>query len=168
MAVVPGPAPSTVVIDYAHTPDALAKVLPALTPGPGGRKICLFGCGGDRDRTKRPVMGEIAGALADLAVVTSDNPRSEDPEAIIADILTGMTPDPERVHVEPDRACAIGWALAQGQPGDVIVLAGKGHETYQEIRGVQYPMDEREIVKKWFETAPGRQERTGNIPAGIV
>ena len=101
-------------------------------------------------------------------MVTSDNPRTEDPEAIIAEILSGMEPDRAHIHVEPDRAEAIGWALSQGQPGDVIVLAGKGHETYQEVQGVRYPMDEREIVKKWFETCTGRQERTGNIPAGIV
>lgn len=166
--IVPVPRAYTVLIDYAHSPNALENILMTARDFTAGRLICLFGCGGDRDRTKRPIMGSVVQELADLAVVTSDNPRSEEPEAIIADILTGMTPDPERVHVEPDRARAIGWALAQGQPGDVIVLAGKGHETYQEIRGVQYPMDEREIVKKWFETAPGRQERTGNIPAGIV
>ena len=166
--IVPVPRAYTVLIDYAHSPNALENILMTARDFTAGRLICLFGCGGDRDRTKRPIMGSVVQELADLAVVTSDNPRSEEPEAIIADILTGMTPDPERVHVEPDRARAIGWALAQGQPGDVIVLAGKGHETYQEIRGVQYPMDEREIVKKWFETAPERQERTGNIPAGIV
>ncbi|MCF2662173.1 UDP-N-acetylmuramoyl-L-alanyl-D-glutamate--2,6-diaminopimelate ligase [Pseudoflavonifractor phocaeensis] len=166
--IVPVPRAYTVLIDYAHSPNALENILMTARDFTAGRLICLFGCGGDRDRTKRPIMGSVVQELADLAVVTSDNPRSEEPEAIIADILTGMTPDPERVHVEPDRARAIGWALAQGRPGDVIVLAGKGHETYQEIRGVQYPMDEREIVKKWFETAPERQERTGNIPAGIV
>ncbi|MEM5781332.1 MAG: UDP-N-acetylmuramoyl-L-alanyl-D-glutamate--2,6-diaminopimelate ligase, partial [Lawsonibacter sp.] len=101
-------------------------------------------------------------------VVTSDNPRTEDPDAILADILEGMEPDPERIHVEPDRREAIGWALAQGQPGDVVVLAGKGHETYQEIHGVQHPMDEREIVADWFQADGGRQERTGNIPVGVV
>ena len=166
--VVPVPRAYTVIIDYAHSPNALENILMTARDFTAGRLICLFGCGGDRDRAKRPIMGSVVQELADLAVVTSDNPRSEDPEAIIADILTGMEPDPERIHVEPDRAKAIGWALAQGQPGDVIVLAGKGHETYQEIQGVQYHMDEREIVKKWFETGGERQERTGNIPAAIV
>ena len=166
--IVPVPRAYTVIIDYAHSPNALENILMTARDFTAGRLICLFGCGGDRDRTKRPIMGGVVQELADLAVVTSDNPRTEDPEAIIADILAGMEPDPARVHVEPDRAEAIGWALAQGQPGDVIVLAGKGHETYQEVQGVQYPMDEREIVKKWFETGPERQERAGNIPAGIV
>ena len=165
-----GPVPRayTVIIDYAHSPNALENILMTARDFTAGRLICLFGCGGDRDRTKRPIMGSIVQELADVAVVTSDNPRTEDPEAIIAEILSGMEPDRAHIHVEPDRAEAIGWALSQGQPGDVIVLAGKGHETYQEVQGVRYPMDEREIVKKWFETCTGRQERTGNIPAGIV
>ena len=131
-----------------------------------GRLICLFGCGGDRDRGKRPIMGAIAQELADLVVVTSDNPRTEDPKSIIADILAGMEQG-GGIHVEPDRSAAIGWALEQGRPGDVIVLAGKGHETYQEVDGVKYPMDEREIVAQWFRERSG-QERTGNIPAGVV
>ena len=166
--IVPVPRAYTVIIDYAHSPNALENILMTARDFTAGRLICLFGCGGDRDRTKRPIMGSIVQELADVAVVTSDNPRTEDPEAIIAEILSGMEPDRAHIHVEPDRAEAIGWALSQGQPGDVIVLAGKGHETYQEVQGVRYPMDEREIVKKWFETCTGRQERTGNIPAGIV
>ena len=166
--VVPVPRAYTVLIDYAHSPNALENILTTARDFTAGRLICLFGCGGDRDRTKRPVMGAAAQALADLVVVTSDNPRTEAPEAIIADILAGMGPDPGRVHVEPDRVGAIGWALEQGQPGDVIVLAGKGHETYQEICGVQYPMDEREIVADWFREETARQERTGIIPAGVV
>ena len=105
--------------------------------------------------------------LADLAVVTSDNPRTEDPEDIIRDILAGMEGEGAQIHVEPDRRQAIAWALSQGRPGDVIVLAGKGHETYQEIQGVQYPMDEREIVAQYFSSAPS-WERTGNLPAGVV
>lgn len=166
--IVPVPRAYTVIIDYAHSPNALENILMTARDFTAGRLICLFGCGGDRDRTKRPIMGSIVQELADVAVVTSDNPRTEDPEAIIAEILSGMEPDRAHIHVEPDRAEAIGWALSQGQPGDVIVLAGKGHETYQEVQGVRYPMDEREIVKKWFDTCTGRQERTGNIPAGIV
>ena len=164
--VVPVPRAYTVLIDYAHTPNALENILMTARDFTAGRLICLFGCGGDRDKTKRPIMGAIARELADLVVVTSDNPRTEDPEAIIADILSGMEEGP--IHVEPDRRRAIGWALEQGRPGDVIVLAGKGHETYQEIDGIQYPMDEREIVKEWFQKAETQQDKSGNIPLSVV
>ena len=164
--VVPVPKAYTVLIDYAHTPNALENILMTARDFTAGRLICLFGCGGDRDRTKRPIMGAIAGELADLVVVTSDNPRTEDPEAIIADILSGMEEGP--IHVEPDRRRAIGWALEQGRAGDVIVLAGKGHETYQEIDGVQYPMDEREIIKEWFQKAETRQDKGGNRTLSVV
>lgn len=169
--VVPVPRAYTVIIDYAHSPNALENILMTARDFTAGRLICLFGCGGDRDKGKRPIMGAAAQALADLVVVTSDNPRTEAPEDIIGDILMGMEPDPHRVHVEPDRRRAIGWALAQGRPGDVIVLAGKGHETYQEINGVQHHMDEREIVADWFQAESGRQERqerVGNIHSGVV
>lgn len=166
--IVPVPRAFTVLIDYAHSPNALENILMTARDFTAGRLICLFGCGGDRDRTKRPIMGSVAQELADLTIVTSDNPRTEDPSAIIADILAGMETDPGRVYVEPDRVRAIGWALEQGLPGDVIVLAGKGHETYQEVRGVRYPMDEREIVKNWFESRLERQERAGNLLSGIV
>lgn len=166
--VVPVPRAYTVLIDYAHSPNALENILVTARDFTANRLICLFGCGGDRDQTKRPIMGAVAGELADLVVVTSDNPRTEKPETIIGHILAGMEGCSAQVHVEPDRRAAIGWALAQGRPGDVIVLAGKGHETYQEIDGVQYPMDEREIVAQWFENLPRRQERAGNIPMGIV
>ena len=165
--IVPVPRAYTVIIDYAHTPNALENILLTARDFTAGRLICLFGCGGDRDRGKRPIMGAISRELADVTVVTSDNPRSEEPEAIIRDILTGMEPGGE-VHVEPDRRAAIGWALEQGRPGDVIVLAGKGHETYQEVGGARYPMDEREIVAQWFRAAERRQDRTGNLPAGVV
>lgn len=164
--VVPVPRAYTVLIDYAHTPNALENILMTARDFTAGRLICLFGCGGDRDKTKRPIMGAIARELSDLVVVTSDNPRTEDPEAIIADILSGMEEGP--IYVEPDRRRAIGWALEQGRPGDVIVLAGKGHETYQEIDGIQYPMDEREIVKEWFQKAETRQDKSGNIPLSVV
>ncbi len=163
--VVPAPAPYTVIIDYAHTPNALENILTTARDFTRGRLICVFGCGGDRDQTKRPLMGAAAGELADVAVVTSDNPRTEDPEAIIAGILAGMEGAAAQVHVEPDRRTAIGWALSQGEDGDVIVLAGKGHETYQEVGGVKYPMDEREIVSGWFRA---RQKGTGIFPAGVV
>lgn len=112
--------------------------------------ICLFGCGGDRDRSKRPQMGAIAGTLADVAVITSDNPRTEDPDAIIQDILAGMEDTPARRCVEPDRRKAIPLALSLAKPGDTVVLAGKGHETYQEVGGVQYHLDEREEIAAWF------------------
>lgn len=165
--VVPVPTAYTVLIDYAHSPNALENILLTARDFTAGRLICLFGCGGDRDRTKRPIMGGVVKELADLAVVTSDNPRTEDPEDIIRDILAGMEGEGAQIHVEPDRRQAIAWALSQGRPGDVIVLAGKGHETYQEIQGVQYPMDEREIVAQYFSSTPS-WERTGNLPAGVV
>lgn len=166
--VVPVPRAYTVIIDYAHTPNALENILTTAREFTAGRLICLFGCGGDRDRTKRPVMGAIAEDLADQVVVTSDNPRTEEPRAIIEDILAGMTGREADVHVEPDRREAIAWALARGKPGDVIVLAGKGHETYQEINGAQYHMDEREIVADWFARADGRQKMTGKFPADVI
>ena len=147
--VVPVPRDYTVLIDYAHSPDALENILMTARSFTRGRLICVFGCGGDRDRTKRPIMGAIAEELADLAIVTSDNPRSEEPEAIIAEILAGME-EPGRARVEPDRRAAIRLALRLGEPGDVIVLAGKGHETYQEIRGVRHPLDERTVVRAYF------------------
>ena len=143
--VVPTPEDFTIVIDYAHTPDALEKVLRTMREVSEGRVVALFGCGGDRDGTKRPIMGRIAAENADFVVVTSDNPRTEEPEAIIADILAGI-PDGAPKTVIPDRREAIAWAIDHHEPGDVIVLAGKGHETYQEVCGVKNHMDEREIV----------------------
>ena len=148
--VVPVPRAFTVIIDYAHSPNALENILMTARTFTANRLICLFGCGGDRDRSKRPVMGAVVKELADLAVVTSDNPRSESPEGIIAEILPGMEGEGAQVHVEPDRREAIRWALSQGRPGDVIVLAGKGHETYQEINGLRRHLDEREVVAGWF------------------
>jgi UDP-N-acetylmuramoyl-L-alanyl-D-glutamate--2,6-diaminopimelate ligase len=148
--VVPTSAPYTVIIDYAHTPDALENILTTVRALAKNRLICLFGCGGDRDRTKRAVMGSIAADLADVVIVTSDNPRTEEPEAIIRDILKGMEGTKTPYTVEPDRRAAIRYALAQGQPGDVILLAGKGHETYQEIRGEKIHLDEREEIQDFF------------------
>ena len=148
--VIPTPGDYTMIIDYAHTPDALEKVLQTMRTASRGRLVVLFGCGGDRDETKRPIMGRIAAENADLAIVTNDNPRTEDPEAIIADIVAGM-PEGAPVKVIPDRRKAIAWAMENHEPGDVIVLAGKGHETYQEIHGVKYPMDEREIVAEYIQ-----------------
>ena len=146
MEIIPTPGKSfTILNDYAHKPDALEKVLRSAREFAKGRVVVLFGCGGDRDRTKRPIMGEIAARLADFSIVTSDNPRTEEPMAIIEDILAGMK-GCDAIAVEPDRVKAIHYAMDHAQPGDVIVLAGKGHEDYQEIDHKHYPMDERVIV----------------------
>ena len=148
MEVVPHAGPGTVIIDYAHTPDALEKALTALRDFTPGRLICLFGCGGDRDRSKRAIMGSVAADLSDVCLVTSDNPRSEPPEAIIGDILQGMVKFDKVKIIEPDRARAIRLGLSLLKEGDTLLLAGKGHETYQEVKGEKYPLDEREIVAK--------------------
>jgi UDP-N-acetylmuramoyl-L-alanyl-D-glutamate--2,6-diaminopimelate ligase len=134
-----------VVVDYAHTPDALEKALTALRPavGRGGELICVFGCGGERDRGKRPEMGRLAGRLADRVVVTSDNPRNEDPSAIASDIVRGVRDTGNRRYaVELDRAVAIATAIAEATPGSVVLLAGKGHEAYQERAGVRDPFSD--------------------------
>ncbi len=137
-----------VVVDYAHTADALAAVLDALRPyvGDGGRLAVLFGCGGDRDRTKRPEMGAVVAARADLAVLTSDNPRSEDPAAIVADVVRGMPAD-DRPHVELDRHRAIEWIIDATGPGDVVVIAGKGHETGQTTGTTTVEFDDRVVTR---------------------
>ena len=149
--VVPVPAPFTVVIDYAHTPDALENILLTLREGTAGRLLCLFGCGGDRDRTKRPIMGEIAGDLADLVILTSDNPRTEDPEAILDQIVAGFTDRSSPYIRDPDRRSAIRQALSLCRAGDVLLLAGKGHETVQDINGKPIHFDEREEISFFFE-----------------
>ncbi len=145
--VVPTPGmPFTVLIDYAHTPDGLENVLRSVRDFCPGRLITVFGCGGDRDARKRPIMGHIGVALSDFAVITSDNPRSEKPGDILADIVRGVQPeDGEYITIE-NRREAIQFALDKAEKNDMIVLAGKGHETYQEICGVKHPFDEREIV----------------------
>lgn len=140
--------PFSIIIDFAHTPDALKNVLDLASQVAERRVICLFGCGGDRDRGKRPQMGTIACRGADVIVVTSDNPRSEDPQKIIDEILPGIPETQTEVEVIPDRKAAIRRALEIAQPGDLVLLAGKGHETYQEINGRKFPFDEREIVRK--------------------
>jgi UDP-N-acetylmuramoyl-L-alanyl-D-glutamate--2,6-diaminopimelate ligase len=135
--------PFTVVVDYSHKPGALESVLRAARELASGRVICVFGCGGDRDRGKRPQMGRVASELADVAIVTSDNPRSEDPLAIIDEILAGM----DRAHeVEPDRRRAIERAIELAEPGDAVVIAGKGNERGQEIGGRVLPFDDREVA----------------------
>ncbi len=133
----------SVIVDYAHTPDSLENLLTASRPFIPGRSICVFGCGGDRDRTKRPLMGKIAANLADVVVVTSDNPRTEDPERILADILTGI-PESVQPIVISDRAAAIASAIAQAQPGDGVLIAGKGHEDYQILGTEKIHFDDRE------------------------
>ncbi|CAM3922379.1 bifunctional UDP-N-acetylmuramoyl-L-alanyl-D-glutamate--2,6-diaminopimelate ligase MurE/UDP-N-acetylmuramoyl-tripeptide--D-alanyl-D-alanine ligase MurF [Bordetella tumulicola] len=147
-AVTAGRGP-LVVVDYSHTPDSLARALTALRPmadARGGRLVCLFGCGGERDSGKRPEMGRVAADLADKITVSSDNPRGEDPDAIIAQILPGI-PRGARLTVEVDRAGAIMHTIWAAEPDDVILLAGKGHETYQEVAGAKQPFDDREWAK---------------------
>lgn len=145
--VVPTPgADYTVLIDYAHTPDGLENVLSSVKDFCKGRLISVFGCGGDRDPMKRPVMGAIGVKYSDIAVISSDNPRTEDPDAIIADILKGVDESAPNYTVVADRRAAIRYAMDIAQKDDIIVLAGKGHETYQEINGVKYHLDEREEV----------------------
>jgi UDP-N-acetylmuramoyl-L-alanyl-D-glutamate--2,6-diaminopimelate ligase len=141
--------PFTVLVDYSHTPDSLQNALEATRAVTDGRVLVVFGCGGDRDRTKRPLMGEIAGRLADHAVVTSDNPRSEPPEAIVAEVAAGVrrTAAPGAFEVEVDRRAAIRAALAQAAPGDAVLVAGKGHEQGQEFAGgVKIPFDDRQVA----------------------
>ena len=147
-------------MDYAHTPDALERVLgtlreflPAPLPGPAepGRLICVFGCGGNRDREKRAPMGAAVARNADLAWITSDNPRDEEPLAIIEDILPGFehgraTVDGGAVRVEPDRRKAIARALAEARAGDIVLIAGKGHEAWQQVRDARLPFEDRRVV----------------------
>ena len=148
--VVPTPGKDyTILVDYAHSPDGLENVLRSVKDFSKGRTVALFGCGGDRDRTKRPKMGKVAAAIADFVVVTTDNPRTEKPADIIADILPGMEGGAPYVVVE-DRIEAIHYCMDHAQKDDVIVLCGKGHETYQEINHVKYHMDEREIVAEYL------------------
>ena len=149
--VVPTPGKDyTILIDYAHSPDGLENVLTSVKGFAKGRTMALFGCGGDRDKTKRPKMGRVAAEIADFAVVTTDNPRTEVPADIIADILPGFAGSDTPYVVVEDRIEAIHWAMDHAQPGDVIVLCGKGHETYQEVNHVKHHMDEREIVADYL------------------
>ena len=149
--VVPTPGKDyTILIDYAHSPDGLENVLSSVQGFAKGRTIALFGCGGDRDRTKRPKMGAVAAKHADVVVVTTDNPRTEQPADIIADILPGLEGSDTPYVVVEDRIEAIHWAMDHAEAGDMIVLCGKGHETYQEIHHVKHHMDEREIVADYL------------------
>jgi UDP-N-acetylmuramoyl-L-alanyl-D-glutamate--2,6-diaminopimelate ligase len=143
-----------VIIDYAHTPDALEKALAAVRPvvAAGHRLLCVFGCGGERDAGKRPLMGEAASRLADRVVVTSDNPRGEDPQAIIAQIMAAVAP--ERAEAIADRQVAIFSAIHQAKAGDAVLVAGKGHETYQEIAGIRHPFRDAEAAGAALEAYP--------------
>lgn len=152
--VVPTPGkPYTVLIDYAHTPDGLENVLSSVKGFCKGRLIAVFGCGGDRDPIKRPIMGKIGTDIADIAVITSDNPRTEEPIKIIEDIVKGIDPGKDNYKVIENRPKAIAYAMDIAQKNDIIVLAGKGHETYQEICGVKHHLDEREVVADYLKAA---------------
>ena len=154
--VVPTPGtPYSVLIDYAHTPDGLENVLTAVKGFCKGRVIAVFGCGGDRDPIKRPIMGRIGVTESDFAIITSDNPRTEDPMAIIEDILKGVHEDMGDYIVVPERRNAIRYAMDIAKKDDIIILAGKGHETYQEICGVKYHLDEREEVAAHLAESKG-------------
>ncbi|HLI16871.1 MAG TPA: UDP-N-acetylmuramoyl-L-alanyl-D-glutamate--2,6-diaminopimelate ligase [Rhodanobacteraceae bacterium] len=148
-----GGAAPLVVVDYSHKPDPLEQVLATLRAHCEGKLVCVFGCGGERDAGKRPVMGAIAERLADVVIVTDDNPRGEDGDAIVAQIVAGMSA-PERALVERDRARAIALAIGQAGAGDVILIAGKGHETYQETAGVKRPFDDLAVARSTLETQP--------------
>jgi UDP-N-acetylmuramoyl-L-alanyl-D-glutamate--2,6-diaminopimelate ligase len=145
--------PFDVIVDYAHKPVALESVLRAARELATGRVLCVFGCGGDRDREKRPQMGRIAGALADVVIVTNDNPRSEDPQAIIHAIVAGTAGD---VEVEPDRAAAIARAIESAEEGDVVLIAGKGAEQGQEFADRTVPFDDRESAREALRTLGAR------------
>jgi UDP-N-acetylmuramoyl-L-alanyl-D-glutamate--2,6-diaminopimelate ligase len=141
--------PFGVFVDYAHTPDALAGVLDALRNLTSGRVLCVFGAGGDRDSTKRPKMGRAVEARADVVVLTSDNPRTEDPRRITRDVLHGCV-EPAGIEVIPDRAAAIERALGQARPGDCVLIAGKGHETYQIVGDERYEFDDADVARRWL------------------
>ena len=148
------------MIDYAHNAMSLKSLLTALKAYEPKRLFCLFGCGGNRSRDRRFEMGDISSRYADLTIVTSDNPRFEEPEAIIEDILTGVKKADGAYVMVPDRKEAIRYAILKAQDEDVIVLAGKGHEDYQEIKGVKYPMDERVLIREILsEMSPSDRER---------
>ncbi len=148
--VIEADLPYTIIIDYAHSPDALANILVAVRDISDGRVVALFGCGGDRDKTKRPLMAKAATENADYVIITSDNPRSENPNDIIEDIIPGIKGSKTSCAIIPDRTYAIEYALKNAKPKDVIVLCGKGHETYQIIGNQKYYYDEREIIRNYL------------------
>ena len=138
----------TIMIDYAHSPESLENILRAVKTYTRGKVINVFGCGGDRDSGKRPIMGEISGRIADFTIITSDNPRTEDPEKIVQQIEEGIKKTKGKYIVIVNRKQAIEYAINMANKRDIIILAGKGHETYQEINGKKYDFDERSIVKE--------------------
>ena len=141
------------IVDYAHTDDALENLIrTARELNPRGRVITLFGCGGEKDRTKRPVMGEVTGRLSDLTILSSDNPRSEDPLKIISDIIVGLQKTSGKYLIEPDREKAIGLAMDEARAGDIVLLAGKGHENYQILSSGTLHFDDREMARKALRT----------------
>ena len=154
MEVLGGP-PSRpwVVIDYAHTPDALQRVLTTLEAAAGGELTCVFGCGGERDRGKRPMMGAVAADLADRIVLTDDNPRGEDPAAIVSEIRVGMADHP-RVNVIHDRRAALSLAIERARPGDVVLVAGKGHEAEQLVGTERRPFSDRDVIAEILGVVP--------------
>lgn len=151
--------PFTVFVDYAHTPDGLENIIEAAREFTGGKIITLFGCGGDRDRTKRPIMGEIAARLSDYAVLTSDNPRTEDPLMILSEVETGVrqAADRSKYSVIPDRREAINYAIRMAEPGDVVLIAGKGHETYQIVQDKVLHFNDREVASEILKTVNSEQ-----------
>ena len=151
--VVPAGRDFTVILDYAHTPDALYNIISAARGFALGRVVTLFGCGGDRDRKKRPLMGEIAVRNSDFVIITSDNPRTEEPSSIIHEILEGVSGTTTPYQVMENRREAINWALGNAEPGDVLIIAGKGHETYQIFGKEKTHFDEREVVAEYFSRA---------------
>jgi UDP-N-acetylmuramoyl-L-alanyl-D-glutamate--2,6-diaminopimelate ligase len=150
----------TLMIDYAHNAMALESLLSTLKEYRPHRLISVFGCGGNRSKLRRYEMGEVSGKLADLTIITSDNPRFEEPLDIIEDIKTGIGRTDGKYLEICDRKEAVAYAIAHGEPGDIIVLAGKGHEDYQEIKGVKYPMDEREMIREILAAEQASEKRT--------
>ena len=147
-----------IMIDYAHSPESLENILQAVKSYTRGKVISVFGCGGDRDTTKRAIMGEISGRIADYTFITSDNPRTEEPQKIVEQIEEGMKKTKGKYTVIVDRVEAIKEAIKMATKRDIVILAGKGHEPYQEINGVKHPFDERIIVKELVEEIGQEQE----------
>jgi UDP-N-acetylmuramoyl-L-alanyl-D-glutamate--2,6-diaminopimelate ligase len=157
-----GPGDDVIVlVDYSHTPDALERALRAIRSLTHARVHCVFGCGGDRDRSKRPLMGDIAGRLSDVAILTNDNPRNEPPESILDSVLEGLHGKKADVTVEPDRAQAIDLAVQGAMPGEVVLIAGKGHEPYQIIGNTTRHFDDREQAR--CALSKRRDRRQGKV-----
>lgn len=157
--IVPTVRSFTIMVDYAHSPDSLENILKASKLYTKGKIICVFGCGGDRDKMKRPMMGEIAGKLAGFTVITSDNPRTEKPEEIVKQIEVGMKKTNGKYKVIVDRTKAIEYALKMAERNDLVLVAGKGHETYQEINGEKHHFDDREVIKEALKKLPESKDR---------